>query len=311
MLKLFNKLSLKYLRRNNRNVVPFFIFDYMECKNCLNNIPEKANFCNNCGAKVIVNRITFKALLIDVFINVFGFDSKFFLTLRTVARQPHIVVSEVLGGVRKRYMNPFAFLAVGAAISLIVFNYFDDEFRAVNTEVNSEQIAEIKKQANMDIDAIEGLSQKEIQGLEMQKKIAQANLSFMEGYMNFTIQYYNLFAFFFLVLYAVLSKWTFWKPHNFGEHIVINAYIFGFTIYLSLILFFLSIVIHPSIYVYSMVLYILFYMYAFGKLYKLSIWKNILKLLRFILGLVMLLIVIILIGAAISIVLGVLGVIKF
>ena len=283
----------------------------MNCKNCEKPLEENAHFCANCGAKIVIDRITFKALLIDVFVNVFGFDSKFFLTLRTVARAPHIVISEVLGGVRKRYMNPFAFLAVGAAISLVVFNYFDDEFRTVNSDVNSAQIEELKATAEMDISTKKNLTASEIQQLEIQQKGAQLQLKFLEGYMNFTLQYYNLFAFLFLIIYAALSKWTFWKPHNFGEHIVINAYIFGFTIYLSLILFFLSILIHPSIYVYSMALYVLFYMYAFGRFYKLSVWKNILKLLRFILGLIMLFILAMLVGAVIGIVLVILGVIKF
>ena len=282
----------------------------MNCKNCKHPLEENAHFCNNCGAKIVIDRITFKALLIDVFINVFGFDSKFFITLRTVAKEPHTVISEVLGGVRKRYMNPFAFLAVGAAISLIVFNYFDDEFRTVNSDVNSAQIEELKATAEMDIAAKKDLTKNEVQQLEIKKKGAQLQLNFLEGYMNFTLQYYNLFAFLFLIIYAALSKWTFWKPHNFGEHIVINAYIFGFTIYVSLILFFLSIVIHPSIYSYSMVLYILFYMYAFGQLYKLSIWKNILKLLRFILGLIILFIIAMIIGGAIGIALFFLGAIK-
>lgn len=282
----------------------------MNCKNCHHQLSENAHFCENCGAKVVIDRITFKALFLDVIINVFGFDSKFFTTLRMVARQPDVVISDVLNGVRKRYMNPFAFLAVGAAISLIVFNYFDEEFIAVNTEFNSEQISEISQQANMDISAMKGLSEKEIQGLEMKKQIAQANLKFMEGYMNFTLQYYNLFAFLFLLIYALLSKWTFWKPHNFGEHIVINAYIYGFTTYLSLILFFLAIVVHPSIYIYSMFLYMLFYMYAFGRLYKLSIWRNILKLLRFLLGLLILFSIFMIIGIIIGIILILMGIIK-
>ena len=283
----------------------------MNCKNCNHTLNDDAHFCQNCGAKIVVDRITFKALLLDVFINVFGFDSRFFTTLRTVARQPHVVINDVLSGVRKRYMNPFAFLAVGAAISLLVFNYFDEEFRLVNSEVNWEQIQENKRLANMDISSMEGLTQKEIKRLETQKQGAQFQLKFLDGYMNFMLQYYNIFSFVFLLIYAALSKWTYWKPHNFGEHIVINAYIFGFTIYLSLILFFLAITIHPSIYTYSVFIYIVFYMFAFGKLYKLSIGKNILKLLRFLLGLLIFFAISMLIGVAVGIILALIGVLKF
>ncbi|MHB0753649.1 DUF3667 domain-containing protein [Polaribacter sp. M15] len=282
----------------------------MNCKNCQHPLSEKAHFCENCGAKVIKDRITFKALLVDVFINVFGIDSKFFLTLRMAARKPHVLVSDVIGGVRKRYMNPFAFLAVGAAISLLVFNYFSDDFKAVNSEINSSQVEEYKKKANLDIASIKGLSEKEKQKLEIEKKTAQFQLKFLDGMMNFMLQYYNLLAFAFVFIYAVLSKWTYWKPHNFGEHIVINAYFFGFTTYLSLILFFFSMLVHPSIYMYSILIYIIYYMFAFGKIYDLSVWKNTLKLFRFLLGLIVLFLSVIIIGIIVGVILGLLGYIK-
>ncbi|WP_397447647.1 DUF3667 domain-containing protein [Polaribacter sp. R77954] len=282
----------------------------MNCKNCEHPLSESAHFCVNCGAKVIQDRITFKALLVDVFINVFGIDSKFFLTLRMAARKPHILVEEVIGGVRKRYMNPFAFLAVGAAISLLVFNYFSDDFKAVNSEINAGQVEEYKKKANLDIASIKGISKKEKQKLEFEKKGAQLQLKILDGMMNFMLQFYNLLAFVFVFIYAVLSKWTFWKPHNFGEHIVINAYFFGFTTYLSLILFFLSMLVHPSIYMYSILIYIIYYMFAFGKIYDLSIWKNTLKLFRFLLGLTILFLAIVIVGFLVGVVLAYLGYVK-
>lgn len=282
----------------------------MNCKNCEKLLEQDANYCNNCGSKVITERITFKALIVEVFINVFGFDSRFFLTLRMIAKKPHVVISEVLSGVRKRYMNPFAFLAVGAAISLLTFNYFEDDFKKINAEINSSQIQAYQEKANMDIAAMEGLTEKEIQKLQIEKKGAQMQLRFLDWMMDFMLRYYNLLSFLFIVFYAILSKWTFWKPHNFGEHIVINSYLFGFTLYLSLILFFLALVVHPSIYMYSIFIYIAFYMFAFGKLYKLSFWKNILKLLRFILGLAILIGILIVIGLIVGIVISYFGLVK-
>ncbi|NVJ87957.1 MAG: zinc ribbon domain-containing protein [Flavobacteriaceae bacterium] len=51
----------------------------MDCKNCGTTLQDSANFCNNCGAKVITQRITFKILFKEVFTNLFDIDSKFFL----------------------------------------------------------------------------------------------------------------------------------------------------------------------------------------------------------------------------------------
>lgn len=280
----------------------------MNCKNCQNPLEEIAQFCNNCGAKIVIERITFKKLFLEVFINVLGFDSKFFTTLREMITKPHVVISDYLNGVRKRYMNPFGFLAVGAALSLLIFNYYADDFITINSNANSEQFEVYKQQANMEIP--EDLSKKETQRLEIQKKTAQLQLKFLDGMMQFMLHYYNLLAFVFLFLYAILSKWTFWKPHNFGEHIVINAYVYGFTIYISIIAFFLAMLINPSIYIYSSVIYVLFYMYTFGKFYKLSLWQNILRLLKFLLGLIVIFIIGGITIAVLGFILGRFGLIK-
>ena len=94
----------------------------MNCKNCQEPLNENSQFCNNCGGKVVSQRITFKKLFVDFFINVFGVDNKFFLTLRKILTNPENVINEYLDGVRNRYINPFAFLAIGAGLSLLVFN---------------------------------------------------------------------------------------------------------------------------------------------------------------------------------------------
>lgn len=274
----------------------------MNCKNCQRILEDNAKFCANCGAKVITDKTTFTQLISDIFINVFSFDSKFFNTLKEMITQPQVVISDYLNGVRKRYMNPFAFLAVGAALSLIIFNYFADDFIKINGSMNSEQMAETREKANMEIP--EGLSEKETKKLQIEKKGAEFNLKFTNGMMQFMLHYYNLLTFVFLFIYAILSKWTFWKPHNFGEHIVINAYIYGLTTYLSILLFLIAIAIHPSVYFFSILGYIIFYMYSFGRFYQLSFGKNILKLLRFLLGVCIISFTIVLILLIIGIVIG-------
>lgn len=281
----------------------------MNCKNCHQILDKNAQFCFNCGAKVVSDKITFKQLISDVFINVFGFDSKFFNTLKEMITQPQVVISDYLNGVRKRYMNPFAFLAVGAALSLIIFNYFADDFIKINGSINSEQMAETREKANIEIP--EGLSEKETVKLQVEKKSAEFTLKFTNGMMQFMLHYYNLLTFVFLFIYAILSKWTFWKPHNFGEHMVINAYIYGLTTYLSIVLFLMAIVIHPSVYFYSVIGYIIFYMYSFGRFYQLSFGKNILKLLRFLLGLCIFTAIVGIISIIIGVILGFLGMISF
>ncbi|WP_435803230.1 DUF3667 domain-containing protein [Polaribacter sp.] len=117
----------------------------MRCKNCQKPLEKDAHFCNHCGAKIVINRITFKQLISEVFINVFGFDKKFFRTFKEMITQLQVVISDYLNGVRKRYMNSFAFLAVGAALSPIIFNYYADDFIKINSSINSEQKDETRE----------------------------------------------------------------------------------------------------------------------------------------------------------------------
>ncbi|KGL58713.1 DUF3667 domain-containing protein [Polaribacter sp. Hel1_85] len=279
----------------------------MTCKNCNTPLEKNALFCDNCGAKVVTSRITFKLLTTDLFVNVFGIDSKFFLTLRKMLTHPQEVINEYITGVRKRYVNPFAFLAIAAAISLLIFNYFADDFIRIQSNVNSQQLEKFKEAANKDINSLSNISDKELKKLKSEKKVAQFQLKLVDNMQQFMLRYYNLLTFVFLFIYAILSKWTYWKPHNFGEHIVINAYTYGFATYFTTIAFLIAMIIHPSIYVYSMFIYIIYYLYVFGKLYKQGFGKGILKLLRFILGLLIFTAITIPIIALIGFLIGIFG----
>ncbi|WP_299064782.1 DUF3667 domain-containing protein [uncultured Polaribacter sp.] len=283
----------------------------MICKNCEEKLENNAQFCDNCGAKVIVSRITFKQLVTELVINVFGIDSKFFLTLKKMVTSPDEVLTEYLTGVRKKYVNPFAFLAIGAGLSLIIFNYFADDFINMQSNFRSEDISQLRETANLDVSAFKNVSKEELQKMEKNKKMAQKQLEVSENIMQFMLRYYNLLTFLFLPFYALLSKWTYRKPHNFGEHIVMNSYLYGLTTYFSIIAFFAAMLIHPSIYFYSIIAYILYYLYAFKKLYKLSIGTSVLKFFRFLIGVLMFGVILSVLIAIIVFILAKFGLIKF
>lgn len=94
----------------------------MDCKNCKSKLNQKNNYCCDCGAKIIRERITIKSLLFDLLV-AFGWDSSFFVTLRHLFCKPQIVFKEYVNGTRKKYANPFTFFALSLAISLFVLLY--------------------------------------------------------------------------------------------------------------------------------------------------------------------------------------------
>jgi regulatory protein YycI of two-component signal transduction system YycFG len=93
--------------------------------------------------------------------------------------QPQIVISNYLKGLRKLIMNPFAFLAVDIALSLIIFNYYADDFIKINSSLNSEKMPETREKSNVKIP--KGLSEKEIRKLKFEKKSTEFTLKFTDG----------------------------------------------------------------------------------------------------------------------------------
>lgn len=269
----------------------------MNCKNCNEVLENNAHFCDNCGAKVIKNRITFRFLLVELFASM-GFESLYFITLKKMFTAPQDVIKEYLGGIRKRYVNPFAFIAVGAALSLLIFNYFSDDYMKMQSQstLNKSQIEELKKTANIDLSKAKDLSDKEFKKLKRSKTTAQRQLKFIETWAAYVLKYFNIVAFLFLPFYALISKLTYFKPYNYGEHIVINAYVQGATMYVSIIAFVLSMLINPNLFMGSMLFVVAYYLYIFSKLHNIGFGKSLLKLLRFILVLIVSIVLLMLIG---------------
>jgi len=220
----------------------------------------------------------------------------YFSTLKKMFTAPQDVLNEYLTGVRKRYVNPFAYLAVGAALSLLVFNFFAEDYMAIQSSVNKAKLIELQQVANRDLSLVSNVSAVELQQLKNQQQTAKLQLQFQDQWSKLLLKYLNLITFLFLPVFALISKWTYRKPYNYGEHIVMNAYLQGTTMYISIITFFIAMVSHPLVYTLSMLIYILYYLFAFSNLYNHSIKTSILKFLRFI-GILILVIILLFILA--------------
>lgn len=77
----------------------------MNCKNCNFELNPKDNFCKECGAKIVRERITIKNLFSNL-LDTLGWDSNFFVTLRYLFYKPQIVSKEYINGARKKIHKP-------------------------------------------------------------------------------------------------------------------------------------------------------------------------------------------------------------
>ncbi len=276
----------------------------MTCKNCENVLEDDALFCERCGAKVVKHRITFTLLLQELFAS-FGWDSLYFSTLKKMVFTPQVVLQGYLDGARKKFVNPFAYLAVGAALSLIIFNFFSKEFVDVNNSFNISTKNTWKEKAEMDISKLKNVSEQEVKKLKQEQKDAQMALKFGDAYFDIFVRYFNIISFLFIPFYALISHLTFRKPNNYGEHIVINSYLQGTTMYISILFFLLAMLISPKLYPFSTIAFILYYLFAFNKLYKLNFKQTLLKFLRFCIVCILVFLTIAILVSAISIFIGI------
>jgi len=94
----------------------------MECKNCQRPLTSDTNFCLQCGAKVIRNRLTFKILWMDFQERFLNYDNTFLRTLIHLFSRPQEVILGYIEGVRKKYMDPISYF--GIALTLSGFQVF-------------------------------------------------------------------------------------------------------------------------------------------------------------------------------------------
>ena len=214
----------------------------------------------------MLERITARHLLEDLYTHAFGWDNKFFVTIRYLIAQPGALFSAYLDGARKKFTNPFSFFAIGVAISLLVISQFPAHFAAMNN-VSQEIIAEPQGTP-----AETGVPE---------TKLDPAKFDFGQAFQQSMMQYWNLYSFLLLPFYALVAWWVFGSPYNFGEHMVINAYIQGIIFLLMTVLFLVSLVGGAIFYQLRYLLMVLYYSYSYARLYQHSFGRTMLKLLKF------------------------------
>lgn len=92
------------------------------CANCMS--PLVGEYCHSCGQHVIDGRITLRGLWRDMLERYLTLERGLVPTLAGMFTSPGSLVRSYLAGQRRRFMNPFAYLLLGAAISYFGFELF-------------------------------------------------------------------------------------------------------------------------------------------------------------------------------------------
>ncbi len=216
------------------------------CKNC--GSEQVAEFCSHCGQKTITKRYTTRSFFIK-FLSAFNFERGFFYTLKMLFVNPGDVVNGYLSGKTKAYYNPLNYLLLVAGIGtaiMIWFGIMDANIESTN----------------------------EIFGINKNKEAVNLQKN-MIGYMK---QYINIITLLMLPFISLFSKWFFNKRKLFyGEHLIMNSFLFGQTSVISIIFFPLLLVFPFLTNYYSLIagtFAFIYFSYALKSIFKNSLLKS-------------------------------------
>ena len=167
----------------------------MECKNCKNPLSDMVFYCERCGAKVIRNRLTLKNLFSYVIESYFNIDNSFISTIITLFTDPRDVIHGYITGMRKKYMNPIAFMTIAISLSGFIVLVMQ------------------QKMGYLDLNMFDtGVNQEGMQ-------------NFNQKVMTFTNEYYSLLFLLFVPVFAFAGWLTFNRNgYNLTEYTVLITY---------------------------------------------------------------------------------------
>ncbi len=221
----------------------------MECKNCQESLSASDDYCKQCGAKVIRNRITLRNLIESFSEQFLNYDNKFLQTFIDLFKRPEDVIGSYIDGTRKKYVNVISYFAIAITISglqiYIINKFFPNviDFSIFTNEKN--------------------------------------DMITMNTYKT-TTEYQSLLMMFTAPFYALISRVIFLKnkKFNYSEHLVIFMYVLAQLSILGTVITVLFAIIGISIGWTSIILMpiqIVYAAYCLKRLYKLSMERIILK----------------------------------
>jgi hypothetical protein len=211
------------------------------CKNC--GSTQINNYCCNCGQKVYTKRFTIKSFFF-VILNTLSLERGFFYTAKMLFTHPGKVVNEYINGKTRLYYNPLKYIIIIAGIYAFLTIYLN--ILDANIESNE-------------------YFQKNVDSLQNSEELLQMQ----EKWMDIFKQYINLIPLLLVPFTSLVSKWFYRSKKLFyGEHLVINCFIFA-QIFILYILWSPVAVIIPSLITYfplltfiSSIIYLCYALYS-------------------------------------------------
>lgn len=231
----------------------------MSCKNCSQPLSQEDNYCNECGAKVINQRLTLKYFLSEFYYSFFNIDAnKPVKTFIDLFKKPEEVIEGYINGTRKKYIHPFGYFTI--AVTLYSLFYF----------ICLRFFPEILDNA---------YSFQNNKGAEME---------LVRTFQRKVFDYQSFIFFASIPILAIISWVVFYnkKKYNYAEHLIINLYGYSQASIGSLILLLLTVwneTLFAITNIAAIFIQIIYFIYLLKRLFNLSAKQLLLKTLYFLL----------------------------
>ena len=206
------------------------------------------NYCSNCGQKIYNKRFTVKGIFAVVG-NALNLERGFLYTMVWMFRNPGKVIDDYLNGKTKPYINPLNFiLIIGGAFAFLVLSLgiFDTSIETSNQLLENNQRA-----------------------------VSAEALEFQKRWIEFIRKYINLIPLILIPFASIFSKWYYRKKKlYYGEHLILNSFVFGQYIVISIILALTTIIIPGLLAIFPLVsacLTAVYFTYAYYRYFRGSV----------------------------------------
>jgi len=263
------------------------------CKNCHSQIYANKNYCADCGAKWIDNRVTMRNVANDFSDMYLGWDNKFLITFLDLFVQPENVINGYINGRRGKYLEAVRYILLAVFVSGIYILVLKKTDPTLEFMDYSEAYREFGYTDAM---------------------IAQVK-SMNEAWGAFVMDYQGVIILASIPLYAIFARITFWKQskyYNYTEHIVFFLYVFGQASIISSIICLVILLINPSYFSYWLTAFValqIFYTaYCYKRSFKLSLKEILTKTIKFVFVMLGIYLALIIVGIIVGILLKIAGV---
>lgn len=183
------------------------------CKNC--NQELAGNYCSNCGQSSHTNRINLHHIVHEFLHGVLHVDKGIIYTCKELTIRPGKTIRNYLSGKRVNYFKPFGYLFLLATIYTVIMH-----FLGVPIFGNYEMVSQVEG----------GVTH------EVAEKLATID-TLSKSLFDFMNNHYAAASLVSLPIAALCTFLCFFRTkYNYGEHLIVNSYIYGQTILASIIL---------------------------------------------------------------------------